>query len=485
MISRLDTWDFAPSARLVLPRLRRGFVLSHLCSRRSGEKELGVETAPRPILTQAADDRCNYWAYLFEGGFFVFGMGFVNMQSLLPALILEEGGPSWVAAYMPTIMVIGLFGIPMLNAGWIDRLKQLKPFVKLTGFFQRVVYLVIGVVLVWGGLTGSAVWITLAAAPLLSGILGGVGFAAWQRLYMNSVPATKRASNLAFRFLIGGITGIVAGALIKWILGHYPGTTGYGLLHFCAAFLFFASWAMLFVVKEKPPEVEPEQESVAEPSALKEGVWTVLKRYFAPGPLRRSRRCFVGALFFMHAFSLVVPFYAVTLLTRLDQPKSFLGILAMWQMGGQSAGNLLAAAVGDRWGGRATFGFGLIAVCVTVAVAPFMTDPLHAQIAYAAFAMSMMVMFIGKDTLLMELSPEKGQSSYLAGMAMITMISLLLYGGIAQLLWSSLGGFNSLATVAIVLCVIAFGFLSFVEDPRGARINPLLAIRRGILRVFR
>ena len=85
----------------------------------------------------------------------------------------------------------------------------------------------------------------------------------------------------------------------------------------------------------------------------------------------------------------------------------------------------------------------------------------------------------------MELSPEKGQSSYLAGMAMITMISLLLYGGIAQLLWSSLGGFNSLATVAIVLCVIAFGFLSFVEDPRGARINPLLAIRRGILRVFR
>ncbi len=448
-------------------------------------KEQGVERTLTPAITQAARDRRNYWAYLFEGGFFVFGMGFVNMQSLLPALIIEEGGPSWVAAYMPTIMVIGMFGIPMLNAGWIDRLTQLKPFVKLTGFFQRIVYLVIGVVLIWGGLTGSAVWMVLAAAPLLSGILGGLGFAAWQRLYMDSVPATKRASNLAFRFLFGGITGIVAGALIKWTLGNHPGTLGYGLLHLWAAVFFFASWAMLFVVKEQPSKIEPESKPDQDSAVPKAGVWTVLKRYYAPGSLRRSRRCFIGALFFMHAFSLVVPFYAVTLLTRLDQPKSFLGILAMWQMGGQSVGNLLAAAIGDRWGGRATFGFGLMAVCVTVGMAPFLTDSLHAQIAYAAFAMSMMVMFIGKDTLLMELSPEKGQSSYLAGMAMITMISLLLFGGIAQVLWTQLGGFDSLAIVAIVLCVVAFGFLSFVEDPRGARINPLVAIRRGILRVFR
>jgi hypothetical protein len=127
----------------------------------------------------------------------------------------------------------------------------------------------------------------------------------------------------------------------------------------------------------------------------------------------------------------------------------------------------------------------LIAVCVTLAPAPFLTDPFHAQIAYAAFAMSMMLMFIGKDTLLMELSPEKGQSSYLAGMALITMLSLVVFGGISQLLWSDLGGFEALVAGAVGLSVMAFGFLSFVEDPRGKHINPLLAIRRGILRVFR
>ena len=162
-------------------------------------------------LSQVAHDRRNYWAYLFEGGFFVFGIGFVNMQSLLPALILEEGGPIWVAAYMPTIMVIGLCGIPILNAAWVDRLRQLKPFVALTGLFQRAVYLIIGILLLWGALSGAAIWFALAATPLLSGVLGGLGLTAWQRLYMNSVPPRKRASNQAFRLLIGGVTGIVAG----------------------------------------------------------------------------------------------------------------------------------------------------------------------------------------------------------------------------------------------------------------------------------
>jgi|GEM_PF-4067192 len=299
---------------------------------------------------------------------------------------------------------------------------------------------------------------------------------------MNSVPPRKRASNQAFRLLIGGVTGIVAGALIEWILSQYSGTTGYGLLHLCAAFLLFASWAMLLLVKEKPPEAESLKESDI---AAQGGVITALKGYFAAGPLRRSRSCFVGALFFMHAFSLILPFYAVTLLTRLDQPKSFLGILAMWQMGGQSVGNLVAAVVGDRWGGRVTFGFGLIAVCVTVSVAPFVFDILYAQIVYAVFAMSVIVMLIGKDTLLMELSPKKGQSSYLAGMAMTTMISMVVYGGVAQAMWTQLGGFNALAATVVVLCVVAVGFLYFVEDPRSPRINPLLAIRRGILRVFR
>lgn len=429
-------------------------------------------------------DRRNYFVFLFEGGFFVFGMGFVNVQSLLPALILEEGGPSWVAAYMPTIMVIGLFGIPMLNAGWVDKLTRLRPFVTLTGFFQRLPYLLIGLVFLFGGLQGDSVWMLLAAAPLLSGVLGGLGFAAWQRLYMNAVPSKKRASNLAFRFLFGGVTGIIAGAMIQNILGSYPGVKGYGILHILAAVFFMASWALLFAVYEKP-HVEPASDPDEPLEEQKPGAWEATKYYYREGPTKRSRLSFAGGLFLMHGFCLVVPFYAVTLLERLDQPKSFLGVLAMWQMGGQSAGNLIAAALGDKWGGRATFIIGLAAMLIALIPAFFVTDLLWAQVSYAAFAMSMMIMIIGKDTLLMELSPNQNQSSYLARMALFTMVALVLYSGLAQLLWSSSGGFTALIVATMVSAVLSLAFATQVKDPRGVHVNPLRVIRRGILRFLR
>lgn len=449
-------------------------------------KRAGVQSDPTIAETIRRADRRNYWVFLFEGGFFVFGMGFVNVQSLLPALIIEEGGPSWVAAYMPTIMMIGMFSIPMLNASWVDRLVRLKPYVALTGFFQRSAYLLAGLLLLYGGLQGDAVWMTLAAAPLLSGILGGLGFSAWQRLYMKSVPGKRRASNLAYRLLFGGITGLIAGAVIQNVLSEYPGVRGYGILHLWAALFFMASWALLWAVSESPDvPISPENDPDAPPPDAKPGAWEALRFYYRSGPSQKSRFSFIGALFLMHGFCLVVPFFAVTLLARLDQPKSFLGVLAMWQMGGQSVGNLVAAAIGDRWGGRATFVLGLLLVVFSAIPAMFVQDVFWAQASYALFSMSLMIVMIGKDTLLMELSPAVNQSSYLARMALLTMLSLVTFGGMAQLLWSSRWGFDGLVVATAIFSLLSVAFLTKVNDPRGVHINPLRAVRRGILRVFR
>jgi len=96
-----------------------------------------------------------------------------------------------------------------------------------------------------------------------------------------------------------------------------------------------------------------------------------------------------------------------------------------------------------------------------------------------------MLMIVGKDTLLMELSPEKGQSSYLAAMAGITMVALIVFGVASQLLWRHAGGFGALVVACPVICAGSLLCLIRVSDPRGVRITPLRAIRRGFLRAFR
>lgn len=424
----------------------------------------------------------NYFAFLFEGGFFVFGMGFVSVQTLLPAIILKEGGSSWLAAFMPTIMIIGLFGVPLLTAGRLDRLRRLKPFALTTGFFQRAVYPVVGLLLIFGDFPPAGVVLLLALAPLLSGLLGGVGFSAWQRLYMRGVPSRRRASNLAFRFLFGGLGGILAGVVIERTLIHQPGQVGYGLLHLYAACFLFLSLAALAITIEQPPtprsREDPDDQSDRDYRSF-------LRHYYRPGPRQATRRAFAIALFCMHGVFLVIPFYATTLLERLDEPASFLGVLALWQMVGQAAGNLTAAWIGDKWGGRATFAFGICVIAFTLAPAPFITTAAQAQAAYAAFFFGTMMLFVGKDTLLMELAPERAQSRYLSLMAGMTMVALVLAGLLSKLLWSYAGGFPTLVGLALLGIGITFVFLSKVEDPRGKPISPLRAIRRGVFRVFR
>ncbi len=121
---------------------------------------------------RSREERRNYGVYLLEGGMYVFGAGFVNAQTFLPAVILQEGGPLWLAGFVPSLMVIGLFGVPVLTAGLIDRLPRLRTYMLWTGFLQRSPYLVAGIILVLA--KPSPVWTVaiLALTPLCSGLLG-------------------------------------------------------------------------------------------------------------------------------------------------------------------------------------------------------------------------------------------------------------------------------------------------------------------------
>lgn len=426
---------------------------------------------------QTGRERRNYWAFLLEGGMYVFGVGFVNGQTFLPAVILEEGGPVWLAGFVPSLLVIGLFGVPVFTAGFIDRLPRMKPFALLAGFFQRFPYVVAGLIFVFAPPSaGWVVWI-LALTPLLAGMLGGVGVTAWQRLYISGVPPARRASNIAFRFMIGGVTGILAGWLIEKILAAYPGTLGYGYLHLLAAACMMVSLAILSQVLEPPPEANAEV-------APRQGIRKTVEHFYRKGEARKSRISFTLAVLLMHSFLLMPPFYATYLLDHLGRGSSYLGVLAMWQMGGQAMGNFFAAFLGDRWGGRATLGFGFGALSAACVMALFVDSPSEAQLAYAFFGMSQMLAIVGKETLVMELTPRKLQAGYLSLTALVTLAGLLSAGLLSQFLWTR-GSLTALAFATIGLCFLGFLSLSWVQDPRAKRLPTLRAIRRGFLRFMR
>lgn len=425
----------------------------------------------------------NYLAFLLEGSLFIGGVGFVNGQTLLPALIIQENGPTWLAALVPSMMVIGLFGAPVFTARKVDRLPRMKPFVLLTSTAMRLVYLgaILMFLLPW--LTHKmAIWI-LALTPLLAGFCGGLGLTAWQRLFTASVSAKLRPSNIALRFLLGGLFGILAGRTIEWVLGNFSFIPAMAVLHAIAFAVLMASLLVLCAVKE-PENIGSVDVTapITDQSGLREGFGDLL----GAGPDRRTRISFFLSVVLMHGFFLTTPFFAAHLLELLDQPTQFLGILAMWQMIGMSAGNLFAAWAGGIWGGRFTLALGSLGMAAILLLVPLIDCVGLASALYASYATVTMLMIVGKDSLVLDFTPPKRQGRYLTAMGVTTMVAILSASILGFLLYEAFDNFTILTSAGTVISLLCFLACSYVNEPRSdVQRDPLKALYQGALRYFR
>jgi MFS family permease len=420
----------------------------------------------------------NYFLFVFEGGAFISAIGFINPNTLLPSLILEAGGPVWLAAFAPCLMIIGMFSFPILSYAWVERLERHKGYTLTFSFFQRIVYFIAALLLFFYGNIPLLAIGVLALAPFLSGAIGGLCLTSWQQLFMGAVPPQRRASNLAIRFLIGGLMGVVAGLVIKATLDAYPGHTGWSILHAIAFGFMTLSFIGLTLVKENPHFMPPREHRGPDRS---KGVFSeVLAMALDP----HHRKLWV-VLFLMHSIFLIAPFYAVAIRERFDAPTSFLGELAIWQMIGSSLGNLAAGIIGDRMGGRKTFLFGILLLGLILLPAPLATNLLVAKILYLGFGFFMMMTIVGKDTIIMEMAPDAKRSLFLSASAFASMIGMLASSLASYLIWQATGSLLALILPSSLIFLTTSLLLFTMRPHKEGELSPFAVIQRGILRYFR
>lgn len=406
--------------------------------------------------------RRNWLAHAIEGGVFMGALAFVNAQTLLPAVVDSLGGPAWLVAAVPVLMMVG-FTIPtVLTAHHVGTLGRFHPLLLWTGVPQRLPYLLAALALLLAGDSPALCLTAVALAPLLSGICGGISATAWQQLVARTVPSQRRPSLFAVRFAISSGIGILAGGVVTATLKAHPGTAGYGYLHLWAFAGLMLSYGVFACIRE------PDEHQAREPET---GLWENLRAMpgLVAGDPRLRAFLWTTALFTIAGMA--VPFLGIHALRSSGRGEDFLGTLISWQMGGAVVGGLLAGWAGDRRGGRIAMLASRLGFLGIFAAAPFIAAPWAWCLLFAAFGAAGTAGMVGTSSVQLDLLPANGRANRLAVTSFAMMPAALAVSFAGGAAWKALGdgGFAWLAAASAAGAGLSLLALARLPEPRPAR----------------
>lgn len=412
----------------------------------------------------------NYFLNGIEGGIYIGGLAFVSSTLVLPLMVKELHGPTWAISLMPTLQIVGFMISPIFTIGWVSQLHYMKPFVTLTGFFQRLPLLIAGILMVYGSTYAPQAVLTIAIlAPLISGIIGGLSFSAWMELVSRIIPPHRRASCWALRSFCTMMIGLLAGQVVHFVLAHFHGYQAFGILYIIAASFTFLSYLFFLLIREPVTLPIPSQEKKTIQSPLElflETPW-LLKTH--PYYTRFLMSRIVGSgVFFM------LPLFSIFAVQHQRSGNEYLGTLIIWQMMGGLGGNILAAWLGDQIGGKILLIMSRMLYCV--GLLPLFFSQTAGILNWSSFLIGFVTVMdqIGDKTLEIELIPPTNRL-ILVTLGNMIMAPTLLLASFGNTLIVSLQGkcypvsldpFFPALGVSMLFLACSAGILSGIPEPR-------------------
>ncbi len=401
----------------------------------------------------------NFAIHCAEGGLYMGGLAFLSAESVLPSMVHSLGGSEWFVALMPSLLAIGFFAPAVFVVPLLDRVRRYKPVVMWGGLAQRIPYLFAALaIFLFAEARPNLMLAIVIVSPLVSGLVGGLTVNAWLEMVTRMVPPKKRASGWAYRFIIQGVIGIAAGPIIHHILESRPGPPGYALLHLiCFAFVMLSLVALMPMVEHDFPQpVGPKERDY-----FRQLLDIPRQAVQVPEFIRYLRVRFTGV-----GFALLAPFMAIHALAISGRPEEDVGYFVTSQMLGGIFGNILAARIGDRHGGKVVLVASrllLIAisvfVCVNTSYAGFVT-------AFFAFGFAFFMERVGDLTMGVEICPRENRQSFLALLSFILMPAMILASIAAAAIQRWSGNFHHAALATGLLSVVSLIFLLRIREPR-------------------
>ncbi len=405
------------------------------------------------------NERHNYWVTVIEGGAFIGGMAFLNAQTLLPDMLRQLGASPLLISLAPSLTMIGFWTAPILTAHWVDGMHRYMPFVSFTGILQRIPYLLAAIALfvAANGIGVTFALITVASAPLISGIAGGTSLTAWQQLVARCVPEKRRASLLAHRYIISCILGVIAGLTANALFTHFSLLTAYATLHLIA-FIFIAISYFTFIATREPHSPPPAVHTLTLTRNLQ-----LMPRLLRGNP--QFQRYLVSRVL-RNGLLIITPFLAIFARESLNLPESFLGTLVIANMLGAVLGNIGAAWLGDRAGGKIVNQVGLALFILVAAWSAFAGSPFEFIAIFFLMGAAFYAGEVGAFTLLLEIVPLDNRATYLAIASLVNVPAMAAASLLSSSVWKHTHSITWLAVATIITLAGSILLLQPIREPR-------------------
>lgn len=285
----------------------------------------------------------NFTLNLLDGAFFIFGMSFSSVVTILPLFVSQLTSSPFLIGLIPAIQNMGWLLPQLFTAPLVERMPRKKPFVLLTTLSERWPYvgMVILAVMLPNLATTTALVIFFALHTWRC-FSGGITATAWQDMIGKLIPPRRRGTFYGVQFGLGGLLGaggsIIAGSLLEQ--QPFPINFAYcfGLTVVAVAFSF------IFVTQTYEPAMQP---TVRRETGR--AYWASLPRILQGNTNYRN---FVLYRVLYVIGSMGSAFYTVYVVNEFGLSKVQAGQLTFVMMAAQTVTYPLAGWIGDRMGHR-------------------------------------------------------------------------------------------------------------------------------------
>jgi len=403
-------------------------------------------------------DRRNFVALFLEGSLFFGAMAFVLPATVIPTVVKELGASRMVISLAPALNTIGWLLPQLLSAGLVERLSVRKPYILRMAGLQRFTYLLIAL-LFWILAPVSTQYVLAAflVVYVAGAILDGMTTPAWMDLVARAVPANRRGTLFASRYLCGGLIGLGASVIVEKTLDRFTPPAGFCLV-FLYAFIFFAlSWITLWRGTIEIPFEK--RESRASMTAYFRDLPSVLR---ADCDFAR----FLFAFSFYNMGMLCYAFFSVAALERFALPVAYAGRLTLCMTAGQLFATVVCGRFADKYGHRLNLSVSAGLLVLATAM-PLLQPPLVMyEFSIFLLGMGMSAGMVSRLTIVMEYAPPDLQPTY-AGLANtisapVALLAPLLGGWLAERYSLQTAFAGGLLAYLMALALLIF----LVRDPR-------------------